>query len=243
MKVVDRESLRRAVPAAARRPPGTAPRLPYLPGMTPTLTSREATGERREERILRAALTEFGRRGFAGAREGMIARLAGVSTATLKQHFPTKEALFREMVRSMVVRTLHQVEPDAAAGLAGESAVRRLREFARWFWQTMDEPEYAALLRLSMVELTRFPELAVFHATEVTGRAVRQLERTLADGVAQGEFRIGNTRAAARVILAALITHAHWFAHPEIFSGITGVDRAAAEESVMRVLVEGLRGR
>ncbi len=208
---------------------------------TPTLTLRESTGERREERILRAALTEFGRRGFAGAREGLIARLAGVSTATLRQHFPTKEALFKEVVRSTVMRTLERVEPEAAAGLVGESAVRRLREFARWFWQTMDEPEYAALLRLSMGELTRFPELAVFHAIEVTGRAAQQLERTLADGVAQGEFRISDTRATARLILAALITHAHWFAHPEIYSGITGVDRAAAEESVMRVVVEGLK--
>jgi hypothetical protein len=45
------------------------------------------------------------------------------------------------------------------------------------------------------------------------------------------------------VILSALVTHAHGFAHPDIYGGITGLDRTRAEEAVIEVLVDALRSR
>jgi hypothetical protein len=49
--------------------------------------------------------------------------------------------------------------------------VSRIRHFKRQFWPTLEEPDQAALLRLSLGELSAFPELAVFHTTEVIGPA------------------------------------------------------------------------
>jgi TetR/AcrR family transcriptional regulator len=194
------------------------------------------------ERILSAALDEFSQRGFESAREGVIARTAGVSTATLKRYYPQKEELFREVVRSTIVNTLESLEPSAGTGVS-ESAAARLREFARWFWRTMDEPGQSALLRLSVGELHRFPELGVFHTIEVLGRSARKLEQILLEGTARGELHIADPRTTSRVVLSALVTHAHWFAHPDIYGGITGLDRTRAEEAVIEVLVDALRSR
>ncbi len=191
----------------------------------------------RAERILSVALDEFARRGFSGARETVIARRAGVSPATLRRYFPTRDELFREVVRSTIVTSLQGGEFDTQST---GSTVYRLQGFAENFWRTMDQPAHAALLRLSAGELPRYPELALFHATEVIGRMAARLERTLAEGTASGELRISDPRAASRVILSALLTHAHWFAYPSIYSAITGPDRARAEAAVMEVLLEAL---
>lgn len=190
---------------------------------------------RRVERILHAALNEFGERGFSAAREGEIARVAGVSTATIRHYFPSKEELFRDVVRTTIVAALQATEPATADP---RSATERLQEFVAGFWETMADPAQGALLRLSMGELPRFPELAVFHAVEVLGRAAQQLERILIQGNARGEFRVPDPRATARVILSAMATHAHWFAYPEIYTGLIGVDRTAAATAILEVLQE-----
>jgi AcrR family transcriptional regulator len=194
------------------------------------------------DRILDGALEEFASRGVAGARWSVIARKAGVSVATLRRSFPSKEELFREVVRSCIVGTLHAAEPEAGPGPDADDAVQRVREFAHRFWRTMERPGHSALLRLSVSELHRFPELAAFHAVEVVGRAAQRLERIIRDGVARGELDVPDPRAAARVILAALITHAQWFSLPEVYSVVTGADRARAEDAVVEVLAGALRG-
>jgi AcrR family transcriptional regulator len=202
--------------------------------MTPHALQDHHPENRRIERILHAALAEFGDRGFAAAREGEIARVAGVSTATIRHYFPSKEELFRDVVRSTIVTALQAAEPVQSTG----SACDRLREFITWFWEMMGAPEQVALLRLSMGEMPRFPELAVFHSVEVLGRAAQRLERILVEGNTRGEFRVPDPRASARVILSALVSHAHWFAFPEIYAGLTGMDRPASEAVIADVLLE-----
>jgi hypothetical protein len=112
-----------------------------------------------------------------------------------------------------------------------------MRGFMRHFWRTMEEPDQAALLRLSLGELSGFPELAVFHTTEVIGRAVGRLETMLSEGARRGEIHLPDVRTAARVIVSALITHALWFASPGIYGDLTGPDRHRAEEAVIDLLV------
>ena len=194
--------------------------------------------DKRGERIIAAALDEFARRGFTSARESVIARRAGVSPATLKLYFPSKDDLFREVVRSTVIET---IVPDPRGRATHETTVERIQSFARSFWASLDRPEAAALFRLAGGELQRFPELALFYATEVVARAATRLEQTLLDGVRRGELRVPDPRTAARIILSALLTHAHWFAFPGTYVALTGPDRQRAQESVLTVLGDALR--
>jgi AcrR family transcriptional regulator len=208
--------------------------------MTETLRSTRYPIDARAQRILASAFTEFSRRGVRGARLSVISRRAGVSLATLRQYFPTVEELFREVIRSMIVRQIQQPQ-DPGPPLPDQSTNSRIRGFIRQFWRAMEGREEAALLRLSLSELPGYPELAVFHATEVIGRAVGRLESMLGEGVRRGEIRLPDIRTVARVILAALVTYTVWFDSPGIHGDLTGPERHRTEEAVIDVLL-GLTG-
>lgn len=204
--------------------------------MTTTVPRTRYPIDTRAQRILGAAFTEFSRRGVRTARMSVIARRAGVSLATLRQYFPTMDELFREVIRSTIVRLIpHAEEPAARTG--NRPVTDRIRAFMRHFWRTMEQPDQAALLRLSLGELAGFPELAVFHTTEVIARAVGRLEAMLSEAARLGEIRPLEVRTTARVILSALITYAVWLASPDIYGDLTGPDRERAEEAAIEVLV------
>jgi AcrR family transcriptional regulator len=204
--------------------------------MTETLRSTRYPIDARAQRILAAAFTEFSRRGVRAARMSLIARRAGVSLTTLRQYFPTTDELFREVIRSTIVRLLLQPQ-EPGSPPPDQSATDRIRGFMRQFWRAMEEPDQAALLRLSLSELSGYPELAVFHATEVIGRAAGRLEGVLGEGARRGEIEPVDIRTAARVILAALITYTIWFASPGIYGALTGPDRHRAQEAVIDLLL------
>lgn len=193
--------------------------------------------DRKHAAIVAAALKEFARHGFEAARESRIAREAGVSLATLRRRFPDRADLFRESVRAATLRLIESAGQD----FPGDTAEEKLRAFARWCWQTMADPDHAALLRLAVGELHRFPELAVFHAAEVLGRVGRVLEGLLAEGARRGEFRHLEPRSTARVALSAFLAHSLWFAFPEIYGGLTGHARDRAEQAVVDFVLQAVR--
>ena len=210
--------------------------------MPETVRSTRYPIDARAQRIITAAFPEFSRRGVRAARMSVIARRAGVSLATLRQYFPTREELFREVIRSTIVRLIQQPH-DPAAPAPSQPIVSRIRQFMRQFWRTMEDPEQAALLRLALGELSAFPELAVFHATEVIGRAGGRLEAMLSEGIRSGEIPLVDVRTVARVVLSALITYGLWLASPGVYGELIGPDRERAEESAIDVLIAILGGR
>jgi TetR/AcrR family transcriptional regulator len=209
--------------------------------MTENVRSTRYPIDGRAQRILAAAFTEFTRRGVRAARLSVIARRAGVSLATLQQYFPTRDELFREVIRSTIVRLIQRPH-DPGTPTPDQPVVGRIRHFMRQFWRTMEEPDQAALLSLSLGELSTFPELAVFHTTEVIGRAIGRLEAMLSEGIRRGEIRLLDVRTVARVIVSALITYGLWLASPGIYGDLIGHDRERAEEAAIDVLV-GVLGR
>jgi TetR/AcrR family transcriptional regulator len=209
--------------------------------MTETVRTTRYPIDARAQRILAAAFAEFSRRGVRCARMSVIARRSGVSLATLRQYFPTRDELFREVIRSTIVRLI-QEPVDVVAPGQGEPIVGRLRQFIRQFWRTMAAPDQVALLKLSLTELPAYPELAAFHTTEVIGRTVSRLEAMLSEGVRRGEIQLLDVRAVARVIVSALITYGVWLASPATYGEITGPDRERAENAAMDILL-GMVGR
>jgi AcrR family transcriptional regulator len=78
----------------------------------------------RRERLLAAALEEFGRRGFHLTQMEHVASAAQVSKALLYQHFPSKEELFAEVTSGIVAEITGRL---AAAAPAGPRSVERMR--------------------------------------------------------------------------------------------------------------------
>ncbi|MGE5268628.1 MAG: TetR/AcrR family transcriptional regulator [Thiohalocapsa sp.] len=56
-------------------------------------------GDERRKRIVTAAVPLFARKGFAGTTTREIAEAAGISEALLFRHFPSKQLLYREILR------------------------------------------------------------------------------------------------------------------------------------------------
>src|SRR5256885_9563350 len=67
----------------------------------------------RREAILAAALDEFAVQGFAATRLDDVARRAGVAKGTIYLHFRDKEALFQELVRSVLSPLVGMLEAIA----------------------------------------------------------------------------------------------------------------------------------
>ncbi len=85
--------------------------------------SRMSRGKRTEIRrenervILEAAEKVFAEAGFGGATMQLIADMAGLPKANLHYYFPTKEALYRQVVRNIFEIWLHAADTfDSAPG-------------------------------------------------------------------------------------------------------------------------------
>jgi AcrR family transcriptional regulator len=86
----------------AGRSTGTDTSRPPAAGAK-ALKGRAQKAAERREAILAAALDEFAARGYAATRIDDVAERAGVAKGTIYLHFADKEALFQEIVRTMVV--------------------------------------------------------------------------------------------------------------------------------------------
>jgi AcrR family transcriptional regulator len=173
---------------------------------------RRRPGDRPRE-ILRAALEVFGEQGLAGARIDDIARRAGLSKGTLYHYFPSKEALFRALVRETVDASTRGVLPADAAGAPSTL----LRAFIRGFWTRASSTGNQILYRLVMAELHRFPELVSFYAEEISGSSVRFVAALVQRGIDAGEFRGVDPLAAGRLLVSLVAQNALWSGRPELF--------------------------
>ncbi|WP_394238508.1 TetR/AcrR family transcriptional regulator [Pseudomonas anguilliseptica] len=65
------------------------------------MTTHKRLTDRKHEAILLAAISEFRQHGFSATSMDQLAASAGVSKRTVYNHFPSKEALFSEILREL----------------------------------------------------------------------------------------------------------------------------------------------
>src|SRR5215475_11034572 len=94
--------------------------------MTHRATEKSPRWRRRKEErpaeIIAAALETFAERGFAATRLDDIAERAGVTRGTLYLYFPSKEELFKAVVRQAIVPVIARGDAGAFAGVVGGAA-------------------------------------------------------------------------------------------------------------------------
>jgi AcrR family transcriptional regulator len=110
---------------------------------------RTARGERTMRKILDAARTEFGERGFADSSIVGITQRAGVALGTFYTYFESKESLFHALVRDMSEQVRENVGPAlSGAGDALDGERRALEAFLgfarehRDIYRIIDEAEF-----------------------------------------------------------------------------------------------------
>lgn len=111
----------------------------------PLKTQRDP--ERTKSRILTAALLEFARHGFAGARVDTIARRARTNKRMLYHYFTDKDGLFCAVLRHKIGERLRQV--GQAAHKTDKS------ELTLWFEQNCHDAEWVRLLAWESLQCSK----------------------------------------------------------------------------------------
>ena len=185
-----------SAPVAAPRLAATAPTLP--PGVE---------GEGARARILIAALSLFAQRGFFGTSIRDIAADAGLQSASLYGHFPSKEHLLAEIVA--IGHEEHHRRLRAALLDGGADPVEQLRGFVRA--HVLMHADHPVLTMVSNNELHVLPpDLA---ARAITFR--QQSELLMIDlverGIALGRFAPPHPWMTAAAVLGMGIRVGNWF--------------------------------
>jgi AcrR family transcriptional regulator len=145
---------------------------------------RETRRAERRDAILAAALDEFSSQGFAAARLDDVAKRAGVAKGTIYLYFRDKEALFQELIRSMLTPVVGSLEALRDADMPLRELADQLVEiFVRDIFGTRRRD----VIRLMISEGRRFPKLAEFYYREVLSRILAAMRTLLTRAAARGE--------------------------------------------------------
>jgi TetR/AcrR family transcriptional regulator, mexJK operon transcriptional repressor len=151
------------------------------------------------ERVLRAATAAFTLDGYRASID-RIARRAGVAKQTVYSHFPSKDDLFKEVVRELATRVLVQLETD-------DDVRAGLLRFALAFRSRVLRADGIAMFRTLAAEIPRFPTLARAIYAGGPGETARGLARYLEKAMGAGRLRRDDPQFAAELLLGMLVGH------------------------------------
>ena len=148
---------------------------------------RERRKEARPGELLDAALDLFVEKGFAATRVEEVAARAGVSKGTLFLYFPSKDELFKAVVRHSISGRFVEWDNDFQAfqGTTREM----LGHCMNSWWLRVGAAKASGLTKLIMSEAGNFPEIAAFYRQEVVEPGHCLIRRILQRGMDRGEFR------------------------------------------------------
>ncbi|MEY4099947.1 MAG: hypothetical protein RL300_1118 [Pseudomonadota bacterium] len=171
-------------------------------------TRRVRRKDERPGELLAAALDLFVEKGFAATRVEEVAQRAGVSKGTLFLYFPSKEELFKAVVRENISGRFAQWsdEIDRFEG----SAQDMLRRCLFNWWERIGSTQASGILKLIMSEAQNFPELASFYQNEVMQPGNTLIERILKRGVERGDFRPMDIQYGVYLVLAPMLFLVLW---------------------------------
>ncbi|CAM3340692.1 TetR/AcrR family transcriptional regulator [Polaromonas hydrogenivorans] len=164
------------------------PNTPSSNDNTPaTATRRERRKEARPGELIDAALDLFVEKGFAATRVEEVAARAGVSKGTLFLYFPSKDELFKAVVRENISGRFVEwnSEFEGFEGSTGDM----LGYCMNSWWERVGATKASGLTKLMMSEASNFPEIAAFYQQEVIQPGHTLIRRILQRGMDRGEFR------------------------------------------------------
>jgi AcrR family transcriptional regulator len=151
--------------------------------------SQARRGRRKEARpgeLLEAAMDLFVEKGFAATRSEEVAARAGVSKGTLFLYFPSKEELFKAVVRENISGRFAEWNEEFEA-FEGSTA-DMVRYCMRVWWERIGATRASGITKLIISEARNFPDIAAFYHQEVIQPGTQLVRRILERGVARGEF-------------------------------------------------------
>jgi AcrR family transcriptional regulator len=179
--------------------------MPHTPSKDSSAPEAAPKRSRRKEarpgELLEAALDLFVEKGFAATR-------AGVSKGTLFLYFPSKEELFKAVVRENIVGRFSEWNTELETYVGTTSEV--LRYCYQVWWERIGATKASGITKLMFSEAQNFPEIAQFYQQEVIlpGRAL--IRRILQRGMQRGEFRDMDLEHGTYIVLAPMMFLMLW---------------------------------
>jgi TetR/AcrR family transcriptional regulator len=206
---------------------------------SPAPHKRERRKQDRPGELIEAALDIFVEKGFAATRVEEVAARAGVSKGTLFLYFPSKEDLFKAVVRENLVASVAQGAEDIAQ-FKGTSSELLEWMMLQW-WHRYGATKASGISKLIMSEASNFPDLAVFFRSEVIEPAHALVRNVLQAGIESGEFRPTNVELALHSVMAPLIFLVMWkHAMSPCFSSQEQINPEAFISQHARLMARGL---
>jgi AcrR family transcriptional regulator len=166
-------------------------------------SKRERRKEARPGELLDAALDLFVEKGFAATRAEEVAARAGVSKGTLFLYFPSKEELFKAVVRENISGRFQEWNHEFEA-FEGSSA-DMVRYCMKMWWERVGATRASGITKLMISEARNFPDLAAFYQREVIQPGQDLIRRILQRGVDKGEFQVMDMDYALFSITAPMV--------------------------------------
>ncbi len=204
---------------------------------------RQRRKETRPQELLDAALALFVEKGFAAARAEEVAQRAGVSKGLLYLYYPSKEELFKAVVR-------HNLSSLIAEGMEVlaqfEGSTSELLQFlmTTW-WERVGNTPAAGIHKIVLSEVRNFPELAQFYSDEVVQPADLLFSSAVQRGIDSGEFRPMPVHEVAHALIAPMIfmaLHRHSFGACQP-CGALQIEPAALIRTHLDLVLRGLERR
>ena len=201
--------------------------------MSVAVGARGPRGGDKRDRILKAAVKVFARKGFYASRVSEIARAAGVADGTIYLYFKSKDELLTSLFEDRIARLLTLLREECARYDTAPDQVRRLVEFQLGLLE--GERDLAEVITVNLRQSSR---LLKQYATKRFAEYLDLMAAVIADGQRSGELRADvSPRIMARVIFGGLDGVAMTWA---LGNAETGSLRRAASQFA-DVLLDGLR--
>lgn len=164
---------------------------------------RERRKEARPGELLDAAMDLFVEKGFAATRAEEVAARAGVSKGTLFLYFPSKEELFKAVVRDNISGRFGEWNQEFEA--FDGSSMDMVRYCIKVWWERIGNTRASGITKLIISEARNFPDIAAFYQQEVIRPANELIRRILQRGIDRGEFRPMDVEYTAFSLISPMI--------------------------------------
>ena len=162
--------------------------------------------ERKRAAIVDAALREFREKGFQATSMDALSARAGVSKRTVYNHFPSKEALFHELVQQM----FNFVSDHSILSYSAEQTLAdQLTRFARSELALFQSTRFQDLAKVLLVECVHSPDLADETRTRFEQQE-KGLDNWLVDAIADGRLKPVDASYAANQFIGVLKASLFW---------------------------------
>jgi AcrR family transcriptional regulator len=207
-----------------------------------TAAPRQRRKDARPQELLDAALALFVEKGFAATRSEEVAARAGVAKGTLYRYYPSKDELFKAMVRENL--SVHIAESAAQAAQYEGPIAGLLREMMQAWWAKVGHGNAGVVCKIMMVEARNFPELAQFYVDEVITPSQNLIGGLIERGVSTGEFRAVPVEATVHLLIAPMLhmlLHEHSFGDHDVCHHTMSAEELL--DAQMGLLLHGLLAR